>query len=163
MPRAIVNSTPIILLAGIGRLSLLPKLYDRILIPNAVYEEVTAKADLASRAISGHPSWLTVERAPELPREQRRLISAKLHAGEIEVMSLALSSDADVVVLDDRAARKTAKFFGLPVTGTLGLLLRAKDRGMVEEVLPLIDGLRANGFRVEDRVIACVLELAHEH
>lgn len=115
MPRAIVNSTPIILLAGIGRLSLLPKLYDRILIPNAVYEEVTAKADLASRAISGHPSWLTVERAPELPREQRRLISAKLHAGEIEVMSLALSSDADVVVLDDRAARKTAKFFGLPV------------------------------------------------
>ena len=162
MPKAIVNSTPIILLAGINRLDLLFKLYEKIVIPEAVYEEVTAKYDSASRVVSDHPNWLTVEKAPELPQQYRRLISAKLHAGEIEVMSLALSSDADVAVLDDNAARKTAKFFGLPVTGTLGLLMRAKDRGFVPEVRPLVDDLRASGFRINDEVVAAVLAIVHE-
>ena len=54
MPKAIVNSTPIILLAGINHLDLLFKLYDKIVIPEAVYEEVTAKSDSASRVVSDH-------------------------------------------------------------------------------------------------------------
>ena len=99
-----------------------------------------------------------------MPKNYRRLISAKLHAAEleVEVMSLALSTEADFVVLDDNAARKTTKYLGLTVTGTLGLLLRAKERGIIAEAHPLVSELRANGFRIDDRVIEAVARLARE-
>ena len=162
MPRVIVNSTPLILLAGIDMLDIFAELYGKVAIPQEVFNEVTAKADSASRALLARLDWLIVECAPELPDDYRRLISAKLHVGELEVMALALATGVDAVVLDDNAARRTAKFFGLPVTGTLGLLLRAKERGIVPEVEPLINALLAKGFRVDDRVVGAVLELAHE-
>ncbi len=162
MPRVIVNSTPLILLASIDMLDLLARLYGKVTIPQAVFNEVTAKAGSASRALLSRPDWLMIERAPEMPVDYRRLISAKLHIGELEVMALALATGADSLVLDDNAARRTAKYFGLPVTGTLGLLLRAKERGIVPEVKPLVNALLANGFRVDDRVVGAVLELAHE-
>lgn len=91
MPRVVVNSTPLILLSGIGRLDLLARLYGTIVIPSAVYGEVTAKEDSASCALRSLPSWLSIEQAPDLPKNYRRLISAKLHASELEVMSLALT------------------------------------------------------------------------
>ena len=162
MPRVIVNSTPLILLAGIDKLPLFAKLYGKVVIPQAVFNEVTAKADSASYALLARPDWIKVEQAPAMPEHYRRLISAKLHEGELEVMSLALAHGADAVVLDDNAARRTAKFFGLAVTGTLGILLRSKERGLISEVGPLVGNLRTNGFRVDDRVVSFVLELAHE-
>ena len=63
------------------------------------------------------------------------MYQAKLHAGEVEVMILAQETPkADLVVLDDNAAKKTAKFLGLKVTGTLGVILKAKKQGFIERV-----------------------------
>lgn len=133
-----------------------------MIVTHAVFNEVIVKDDSAARILITCPSWLTIEQAPQLPSQYYRLISAKLHAEELEVISLALSSGADSVVLDDNAARKTAKYFGLSVTGTLGLLLKAKSLGIVHEVAPLVNKLRENGFRVSDTVVSDVLQLAHE-
>ena len=92
-----------------------------------------------------------------------RMFQAKLHAGEVEVMQLAQENPtADLVVLDDNAAKKTAKFLGLTVTGTLGILLKAKARGIIEYVMPLLSQIQANGFYISDEVLALVRAEAKE-
>lgn len=63
---------------------------------------------------------------------------------------------------NDNAARKTVKYLGLTVTGTLGLLLRAKERGIISEVRPPVSELRANGFRIDNREVEAVVRLARE-
>lgn len=90
------------------------------------------------------------------------MYKAKLHDGEVEVMILAQEQDADLVVLDDNAAKKTAKYLGLTVTGTLGTLLKAKRQGIIDEIRPLLSEMRQNGFYVGADVESIVLEQAGE-
>ncbi len=90
------------------------------------------------------------------------MYKAKLHAGEVEVMILAQEKGADLVIIDDDAAKKTARYLGLTVTGTLGVLLRAKEQGIIERVQPLLDAMERNGFYISPAVGAMVLEQAGE-
>ena len=93
---------------------------------------------------------------------EKKMYKAKLHDGEVEVMILAQEQKADLVILDDNAAKKTAKYLGLPVTGTLGVLIKAKRMGIIESVKPLITELRKYGFYVSGTVERMVLEQAGE-
>jgi predicted nucleic acid-binding protein len=63
------------------------------------------------------------------------MFSARLHAGEVDVMILAQEAGAGLVLMDDNAAKKTAKFMGLNVTGTFGVLLRGKREGIIDSVI----------------------------
>lgn len=91
------------------------------------------------------------------------MYEAKLHDGEVEVMILAQEEPkADLVILDDNSAKKTAKFLELSVTGTLGVLVKAKQLNYIEKVKPLMDALIANGFFVTQNVYSMVLEEAGE-
>lgn len=91
------------------------------------------------------------------------MYQAKLHAGEVEVMILAQETPkADLVVLDDNAAKKTAKFLGLKVTGTLGVILKAKKQGFIERVMPLVEQMLDNGFYVTPEIQKMVREEAGE-
>ena len=63
---------------------------------------------------------------------EKKMYKAKLHDGEVEVMILAQERNADLVILDDNAAKKTAKYLGLTVTGTLGVLVKGKRQGIIE-------------------------------
>lgn len=83
-----------------------------------------------------------------------------MHDGGIEVMILAQEQGADLVSLDDNAAKKTAKYLGLTVTGTLGVLLKAKRQGIISEIRPLLSKVRQNGFYVSADVGNMVLEQA---
>ena len=161
MPKIVVNSTPLIALCNIGRLDLLEKVYRRILIPQAVYDEVTEKDDAAGRQIAQRPDWIEVVQISD--RSQKQMYRARLHDGEVEVMILAQEAPvADLVIIDDNAAKKTAKFLDLRVTGTLGVLMRAKRMGYISSVAAVIDELCKNGFYVDDAVRAMVLEGAGE-
>ena len=91
------------------------------------------------------------------------MYEAKLHDGEVEGMILAQEEPkADLVILDDNSAKKTAKFLELSVTGTLGVLVKAKQLNYIEKVKPLMDALIANGFFVTQNVYSMVLEQAEE-
>lgn len=161
MRKVVVNSTPLIALSNIGRLDLLEKVYGSIVIPQAVFDEVTEKDDSACRQIRRCPDWIKVIRISD--SSQKQMYRAKLHDGEVEVMILAQELPvADLVIIDDNAAKKTAKFLGLHVTGTLGVLLRAKRTGLIERVEPIMDELCKNGFYVDDTVRTIVLEQAGE-
>lgn len=161
MRRVIVNSTPIILLSNINQLELLKQLYETITIPQAVYDEVTAKPDSACQNLKNHFDWIKVEKIRN--PIQKKIYEAKLHDGEVEVMILAQEEPkADLVILDDNSAKKTAKFLELSVTGTLGVLVKAKQLNYIEKVKPLMDALIANGFFVTQNVYSMVLEQAGE-
>lgn len=94
---------------------------------------------------------------------EKRMFKAKLHEGEVEVMLLALEEpSANLVVLDDDAAKRTAKFLGLTVTGTLGVLLKAKKMGFVSEIRPLLDQMKMMNFFINEKIEKLVLAQAGE-
>lgn len=161
MRRVIVNSTPLIVLSHIGKLDLLRQLYGEIVIPQAVYDEVTQKKDIARTALESSMSWIKVISIKDT--DKYTMYKAKLHAGEVETMILAQEEPkADLVIIDDNTAKKTAKFLGLSVTGTIGILLKSKRSGYIDAVAPLFEKMRANGFYVSEKVMNLALEKAQE-
>ena len=152
MLRVIVNSTPLLTLGKIGKLEILREMYQEIIIPQAVYKEVTEKEDTASKAIlSACHDWIKVQTIKN--EDEYAMYRAKLHAGEVEVMILAQQVPrADLVIIDDMAARKTAEFLKLPLSGTIGVLIKAKQKGIISEVMPIIGELEKNGFFISQRV-----------
>lgn len=147
-------------MGNIGRSELLRDIYGEIVIPKAVHREVLAKHDDAARLLSSNPSWVYVESAPE--PDEASLMRARLHAGEVEAIMLARSTDADLIILDDNAAKKVAKHLGLGVTGTLGALVRAKREGFLKSVVPALADLESNSFYMSDRIRDLVLTRAGE-
>ncbi|MBD5532441.1 MAG: DUF3368 domain-containing protein [Lachnospiraceae bacterium] len=160
MRKVVVNSTPLIVLCGIGRLDILQKLYQEIMIPTAVYQEVTVIEDSACAQIKTSENWIHVEKIEN--HLEKKMYRAKLHDGEVEVMILAQEREADLVILDDNAAKKTAKYLGLTVTGTLGILLKAKRQGIIDKIYPLLSELKQNGFYIDNALEKVVLEQADE-
>ena len=92
----------------------------------------------------------------------KKALSKIAGAGEVEVMILAQEQEADLIILDDNAAKKTAKYLGLTVTGTLGVLVKAKRQGIIEEVRPILSEMRQNGFYISRDVERMVLNQAGE-
>lgn len=161
MRRVIVNSTPIIVLCNIGKLHILKSLYGQIVIPKAVYDEVTSKEDSACLQLKQETDWIIVESIHNF--EAKRMYQAKLHAGEVEVMILAQESpQADLLIIDDAAAKKTAKFLNLTVTGTLGVLIKAKQLGYLDNVSDCLKEMQRCGFYISPKIANLVLKQAGE-
>ena len=127
----------------------------------AVFDEVTAKKDSACLQIKQNLDWITVETITNI--EDRKMYKAKLHAGEVDVMILAQADPkADLVIIDDNAAKKTAKYLGLTVTGTLGVLIKAKQSGIISSVKNAITKIQSNGFYINENIIKLALKQAGE-
>ena len=139
MATAVADSSPLIALFQIDQLELLGKLLGDVVIPPAVAREI-------SPTLSELPPWIEV-RSPAQPMSSQ-VLRAALGPGESETISLALELDPEKVVLDERPARRLALSLGLPVVGTLGLLLRAKETGLVDAVRPSLEALVRVSFRL---------------
>lgn len=158
MRKVIVNSTPLIVLGNAGLLEILQKLYGRILVPKAVYQEVTAKDDAAGKILLNGADWLRIEEVQN--KSDARIFSSRLHAGEVEVMLLAREQKADLLIIDDNAAKSTAKYLGMKVTGSLGVLLRAKQMGIIPDINDAMDQIILNGFYVSEELRKHIILLA---
>ena len=158
MRKVIVNTTPLIALAEIGELHLLKDLYEEIYIPNAVFEEI--KSEPAYTEVRSASEW--IKQVSVDSEDNREMLSSRLHSGEVEVIQYARESKADLVILDDQLARRTAKYLGLTITGTLGVIIKAKEKGYVSSVKPIMDKLIQNGLYVDPKVQAEVLKLSNE-
>ena len=136
MRKVIVNSTPLIALCHVNQLSVLKQLYGEIIIPKAVYDEISVKEDsICKRNVDESLDWIHVQEIKNIMA--KTMFKSQLHDGEVEVMILAMEQQADVVVIDDQNAKKYAKYLELPVTGTLGVLMRAKQEGYLYELKPV--------------------------
>lgn len=157
--KVVVNTTPIISLGKVEHLYVLRELYENITIPIAVVLEVAVKDDFAFHQMVKNFDWIKVAECPEY---DRNAFSNKLHAGEIEAIVLAQSINANLIILDDNHARKTAKNLGLTITGTSGALVAAKNHGIISAVKPIIDSMRENNFYLSDKILNTVLNIAGE-
>jgi predicted nucleic acid-binding protein len=156
----VVNTTPIIALSLIGELDLLQSLYEQVVMPSAVEAEVLAGGrDRIGISELQEASWL---HTVSLQDPRRADLLADLDRGEAEVLALAQELNADLVIIDERLARLHAKRLGLTITGTMGVLLKAKQLGHVQAVVPLIGRLRQGGIYLSDMVFTEVLTLADE-
>jgi hypothetical protein len=156
----VVNASPVIFLAKLGRLEILRLGADRVFVPRGVLAEVQAKQDDAHRAVSSLlGSWL----AECVVRESKRLPPlSDIGPGEREVLSQALELGAEEVVLDDLRARQAAASLNLGVVGTLGLLLAARKRGILQQLRPELAAIKAAGFRIAPALEREVLREAGE-
>ena len=160
------DSSPLIAFALIDRFSVLRALFSALWIPDAVYDEVV----LAPGSVT-NPGARPVEEAVNVGWIQRLAVHdqdavqrqmGRLHRGEVEVVLGAVEYGIPVVLLDDRYARRLAAAYRLEYTETVGLLLLAKRRGMIEEVRPFLAHLRRSGFRMSASLYQEVLHSAQK-
>ena len=159
----IVNASPLILLARIDCLELLREPpSSEVSVPDVAFNEVLAGEWFdphvgAIRLAAG--DWLRVE---PVPPAAPGLDPNRLDAGEFAVLSLAIANPGAIVVLDDRAARAEAIRRQIPLLGTAGILLRAKEQGRIAAVRPPLDAVRQAGLYLTDRLYRTLLRLAGE-
>jgi predicted nucleic acid-binding protein len=158
MARPVVSDTsPLINVAGVGALDLLPRLYGAVSIPRHVLKEFQDGARPTDPELERLP-WLNVIDAvtldPSLP--------GGLGEGERATISLAKARDARLVLIDEDRARKAARQAGLRVAGTLAVLLRAKQVGYLPAISPVIQTMIAQQRRCSPRLIADILQQAGE-
>lgn len=157
------DTSPIINLAMIGKLELLQLLFETVLIPEAVFHEITVKG-------AGQPGALEVQSLPwfqvrtAINRPLVTALASELDPGEAEAIALAVELDADVILLDERRGRRVAARFDLRYLGLFGILLEAKRRGLITEVKTAVEDLIVRaGFWVDEALFRRVLELAGEN
>lgn len=157
----VADATPLIYLAAISKFELLRDLYGRIAIPSAVYEEVVTQ---------GTGRWGATETAGagwidrESVQDQTKLIGlqSRLHGGESEVIVLAEELQAGLVLMDESAGRHELVLRRLGCLGTVGVLMQAKQRGLIHALRSELDQLRACGFHLSDQLYQACLTAVGE-
>ena len=157
MVSVVADTGPLIALAQIDQFDLLHHLFLRITIPPAVLAEIQDEVSVAALTAA---DWVTVQPAQDTLAVQ--LLREELNAGESAAIVLAKELDADLVLIDDRAAARKARALGLHAIGTLGLLLLGKRTHHLSAVKPLLDKLRERGFHMSGSLYDQVLRDAQE-
>jgi predicted nucleic acid-binding protein len=154
----VVNSSPLIVLSRAGRIDLLTLAGTPVYVPESVSREVRAYSDEAARALET-VTWLqTVPDAGMLPLVR----SWDLGAGESAVLEWAQANRPARAIIDDYAARKLASVLAVQVTGTLGLALLARQRGLVPLARPLVEELTRAGLYLSEPIVERALRLVGE-
>jgi len=162
MRKVIVNTTPLIALSHVGQLAVLKKLYGEIIIPEAVYKELSAKTEsVCKRMVDMSLDWIRVEKIQN--QMAKSMYKTQLHEGEVEVMILSIEIGADVLIIDDANAKKHAKYLGLPVTGTLGILIKAKQEGHIETLRPILEQMIERGIYISNNLVELCLKQVGEN
>lgn len=150
MPDVISNTSCLISLDNIDQLSLLKDLYEKIVITDEVQQEFGKEIE----------SRIQVRSVNDRSRYQ--ILRNLVDSGEASVIALALEINDHLLILDDLKARKVAKSLHLRFTGVLGVMLRAKNKGNIKEIAPLLQQLKRVGFRISPAMEEEVLRLAGE-
>lgn len=158
----VCNTSPIINLAAIGQLIILQQLYERIIIPEAVYREIA----VTGSGQAGATEVQTLEWIETRKLYNRALASVtemELDGGEAEAIALAVELKADLLLMDEQKGRAVAARLGLKFIGLLGVLIEAKHNGLIHSVKPALDDLIAKaGFWITEDLYTRVLSVAGE-
>jgi predicted nucleic acid-binding protein len=148
--RAVINASPLILLARSGHLGLLRAFANEVWVPEAVAGEIQQRGsgDVTAQALVT-TGWLVVKPVPVI---NVAIAEWRLGAGESATVALALTHGLDAII-DDLAGRKCAESLGVPLRGTLGIVLAARRRGVIPAARPVIDDLVSAGLYLSRRVI----------
>jgi predicted nucleic acid-binding protein len=154
------NTSPLLYLYQVRQLDLLRRLFDTVVVPKAVAQELASGAEQGFDVpdLATIP-WLQVRPPPEAGMEPTFI---DLGPGEAEVLAFGFAAPGALLILDDGRARELAARNGLTFTGTLGLLVRAKQMGLLPQVAPVLEALQRTTIRLSEELLQWALAEADE-
>lgn len=152
MPKTIISDTScLIVLSGIGELELLQKTYGQVL----------TTLEVASEFGQPLPGWIEIKSPVDKSRMQ--ILELQIDKGEASAIALAMEIPQSILILDDYKARKIAKQLGLEITGTIGVIVKAKLKGIIPSIQPYLAKIRKTDFRLADDVEQQAIKEAGEN
>jgi predicted nucleic acid-binding protein len=152
------NATPIISLASIGRVDILKHFFDKLYIPQAVYDEIKSKKAYGYKEIDDD----FFEVAHIKDKFAQNILLNDLDLGEAQTIVLAKEMNADIVLIDETIGYNLAKSQQLKVKRTLSFLIASKKKGYIDEVAPLLDEMLEKGRWISRKVYRDVLKFCDE-
>jgi predicted nucleic acid-binding protein len=154
----VADSSALIALAICQGLKLLDQLFEEVKVPQAVFDEVIIEGKPVAEQLRQYlrGKVCTVDLTTVV------INAGGLGKGELEAMALYKQLHADFLLVDDKRARKIAILNHIEITGSQGILLLAKQKGLIPEVKPFLDQLKKSDLRIDDRLITKTLQLAQE-
>ena len=149
MKTVVADASTLIGLSRIKQLNLLRELYGEVVIPQSVYDEVVIESKDGSEKVKT-AKYLKVEKVTD--SKVVELFLGYLGKGEAEVIILSKEKKADLILVDEKKARKAARRAGFKVVGVLGLLLAAKNKELIPAIKPFVEDLSNQGFRLSKNV-----------
>lgn len=140
MPNIISNTSCLIVLDNIGMLDVLKELYGKVFITEEVSKEFGKTV----------PDWIEVRKVSD--NKYLKLMKNFVDLGEASTIALAVETDDIVIILDDLKARKLAQKLNLKITGTIGVLVKARKRNIIASTQEVLNKLRNEGFRISDEI-----------
>ena len=159
MRKIISNTTPILSLLKIDKLNLLKELYGIVIVPFAVYQEIEEGKEKPYYQDLTSLDWIEIRNIKN-PDSREYLID--LDDGEAEVLVLAKEINADLVILDEIMGRRYAKRFEINLTGTIGILLKAKENRLITSIKNLMSELVEKGTWLNPKLISKAIKIANE-
>jgi predicted nucleic acid-binding protein len=152
MPEKIIisDTSSLIALTNIGELELLERVYEEVVITPEIGEEYGLET----------PDWIRIEKIEDV--QKFKLLNLELDKGESSGITLALENEASLLIIDEKKGRGIAKKLGIRITGILGVMIRAKEIGVINRVKPLIEKLEKVDFRMSERLKNQILERVGE-
>ncbi|MEO6328423.1 MAG: DUF3368 domain-containing protein [Ginsengibacter sp.] len=157
MQKIIVSdASPIGYLIRIDKLELLEIIYGAIIIPEAVYQEIFRLENLGyNLSAFKNSKWIKVLKPIDISNIDT--YKSILDKGELEALSIAISYNADLVIIDEKLGRFVAKQIGFDITGLVGILIAAKIRGHITSIKKILDSVIALGFRISKNLYITTL------
>ena len=151
MPKIIIADTScLVVLEQIGELSILEKIYKEILITPEVQQEFKGPT----------PEWLKVTNVSD--RKKQDILELDLDKGEASAIALSLELEDCLLIIDERKGRAIAKKLGLQITGTLGVIIKGKELGMISSVKEILEKLEKFGFWMSEPLKDKILSIVGE-
>jgi len=146
----ISDTSCLIIFNKIGQLEILQR----------VYEYVVTTPEIASEFSEILPGWVKIQEVQD--KKYQEFLETQVDSGEASAIALAMEIDDSLLLLDDLKARKLAGKLNLRFTGTLGVITKAKQIGVISEVKPILNSLLMTDFRISENVIEELLKLNNE-
>lgn len=158
----VFDTTPLIGLASIGRLDILQELFGEVYILQAVYDETVTHGHTEGSAKQDvdDADWIHVAQVQD--RLAVNILLDEMDLGEVETIVLAGEMEADWVLMDEKKGRRKLSQLDIPKIGTIGVLLKAKQVGLISNLKHEIEGLQKIGFSISQMVVDEVLKIAQE-
>ena len=162
--KIVCNASPIINLSKINKLDLIEKLYQKIIIPGAVFKELIVKGHDKENipAIKSLIENNIIDVQEVQSNALVRALEKDLDPGESAAIALAAEINAELIILDERDARETAEIYNLKKTGFIGILMKAKQKGFIDSVKKYLDQAIEKGFWIDEKLYQTIIKKLNE-
>lgn len=151
MPGIIVSDTScLILLDKLGRIGLLKSLFQNLSVTQIVADEFEKEL----------PEFIKIENPKDI--KYQKILESFLDPGEASAIALALEKEECLLIIDELKGRREARQLELKYTGTLGILITAKEKGLIKSVSKVIQEIRDTDFRIDEKLINEVKKMCGE-